>query len=482
MMQTKSSLGISFTKDRVDVICLKRFLRKTSVTGHTSIPFSIEMGADAFKKGITPFLSANRLISPAPYVSLPREDVILSTVELPASVEGNLREVLGYELDRLTPFSRDTASFDFQILERTADGKRLKVLLAVIEKARLESYLAILEAAGLEPASVEISSTALVGALLYAGSLITEFSLDGGLNAMIYTDADACEILLVRGKTLTYSRSFGRTDDTAGTILGEYDKALKAGGADVVSGRTFVCGKDTDNDELLRGIRKMTGRDAVVFGLIKGMEIIEGLNDDTLGGVLGCGLRGISTEAAPLNLLPARVGEGPGVYAVLRTAAVLLAVTALLWAGGTALRMTRERGILSELGGGIAALESSVKEAQEVKDNALKLEASLFRIEDFNAAEVPVLKILRELTGVLPMDTYLTMLKSDGDEIEMVGRSSSAVRLLSLLDESPLFKDVRFAATVTRKDPRAVNLPRDKNGGGKATEEFRIKARVVRGP
>ena len=88
------------------------------------------------------------------------------------------------------------------------------------------------------------------------------------------------------------------------------------------------------------------------------------------------------------------------------------------------------------------------------------------------------LAVLKELTDVIPSDTYLTMLKYHDNEIEIVGRSVSAVTLLSLLEASPVFKDVEFSATVKRKEVVGGRGPIPFIGEGVYLENFSIKAKL----
>src|SRR3990167_5482949 len=122
MLLSKSSLGISFGDDRVDLVSLRRSFGKTTVVKHLSIPFVYGMKKEEFESNVSDFLKVNRLQRMMSYVALPRRDCMLLPLELPVTTEENLREVLGYELDNYTPFSVNTAYFYFQNLGHTLNG------------------------------------------------------------------------------------------------------------------------------------------------------------------------------------------------------------------------------------------------------------------------------------------------------------------------------------------------------------------------
>lgn len=63
------------------------------------------------------------------------------------------------------------------------------------------------------------------------------------------------------------------------------------------------------------------------------------------------------------------------------------------------------------------------------------------------------LEILRELTNVLPPDTYLSTYTYRDGTITLVGLSGSASDLIPKLDKSPLLKDVVQRGQIF-KDPQ----------------------------
>ena len=59
------------------------------------------------------------------------EQALLKTITLPLATEENLREVVGFELDRHTPFTPDQAYYDVQIVRRDPQNEKIVVSLAV---------------------------------------------------------------------------------------------------------------------------------------------------------------------------------------------------------------------------------------------------------------------------------------------------------------------------------------------------------------
>jgi general secretion pathway protein L len=65
---------------------------------------------------------------------LPRDKVLRRLVDLPAAATENLREVLGFEMDRHTPFKADEVYFDYRLEGSDPERKRIKVDLVVVPR------------------------------------------------------------------------------------------------------------------------------------------------------------------------------------------------------------------------------------------------------------------------------------------------------------------------------------------------------------
>lgn len=76
---------------------------------------------------------------------LPQHRVLRRTLKLPAAAEHNLAQVLGFEMDRQTPFKADQVYLDYHIVERDTETRTLKVDLAVVPRPALDAELARLE-------------------------------------------------------------------------------------------------------------------------------------------------------------------------------------------------------------------------------------------------------------------------------------------------------------------------------------------------
>lgn len=73
---------------------------------------------------------------------LPPGMVLRRVLTLPAAAMDNLRTVLGFELDRQTPFKPDQVVYDHRVLRHEAGARQIPVELALVPRERLQQALA----------------------------------------------------------------------------------------------------------------------------------------------------------------------------------------------------------------------------------------------------------------------------------------------------------------------------------------------------
>ncbi len=81
-------------------------------------------------------------------------------ITLPLSAEPELKRVVAYEMDRLTPFRADDVLWTCLAKKRDSARNRLHVRLTLVPRKRVEPLLTALRDAGLTPARIEAGNTA----------------------------------------------------------------------------------------------------------------------------------------------------------------------------------------------------------------------------------------------------------------------------------------------------------------------------------
>jgi general secretion pathway protein L len=91
---------------------------------------------------------------------LPADTALSATMALPLAAEGNLDQVVAFELDRRTPFKHEEVYHSQRVLQRDAAAKRLSVQLTVVPRRVVDEALALAERLGLALDRVEVAGDA----------------------------------------------------------------------------------------------------------------------------------------------------------------------------------------------------------------------------------------------------------------------------------------------------------------------------------
>ncbi|MGF1631833.1 MAG: PilN domain-containing protein [Kiloniellaceae bacterium] len=92
-------------------------------------------------------------------LALPRAQIVTRPTQLPLAAEENLREVVGFEMDRLTPFSRDEVYYACRVTQRHAKAGRLMVEVMLAPRRKVDALLAGLRDQGLRITAVDVATS-----------------------------------------------------------------------------------------------------------------------------------------------------------------------------------------------------------------------------------------------------------------------------------------------------------------------------------
>lgn len=87
----------------------------------------------------------------------PVSQALVRTVSLPAAAEKNLRQVAGFEMDRLTPFTAAQVYYDVAVLERQTEQRRLRVELTALPRTVVDPVLTQLRQRELSPDVLDVA-------------------------------------------------------------------------------------------------------------------------------------------------------------------------------------------------------------------------------------------------------------------------------------------------------------------------------------
>ncbi len=105
-------------------------------------------------------------LPPSIILRLPPATALRKSVSLPLAAKRNLRTVLGFEMDRETPFARDEVYWDFAVDREDKAAGRVYVDLFIVPRAVADPVVDNLRAAGIAIDGVEISGESNAGTVI----------------------------------------------------------------------------------------------------------------------------------------------------------------------------------------------------------------------------------------------------------------------------------------------------------------------------
>lgn len=485
-MSPNSSIGIYFHAGTVYLVSVKGSAEEVLIGGCLAIVVPKGGGDEEFYGRLKGFREEHGAAGRTVYIGFSRQDAILLSLELPSPTEENLREVLGYELDRHTPYTKEDAYIDFRVVGRNEESKSIRVLVLVASKSKVEQCLELVRGAGFHLAGVEIGSSATCRAVMYKRNI--------GVGRYVVVDIGkvASEVILVEDGLPCYSRAFdSEPTDRAGGIAKEVSKGLKQRGWSCESVKETVLrgGAKEELPELGVGLEAQLCIKTAVLE-----EFPVGAHGEVLDSgyiaAFGMALRGLDSQpqCPPFNLMPGVQKHKPKKKELL----ALLSVVVLTVILGVAVLLSpsvKRQQMLSDVVAEMDLLRPNVSEVEEVRAKGIALNKKLEQLSSVMLGEPKAMNILREVTRVLPSGTWLTDLKYKREGVEISGFSTSASSLIALLEDSSYFSGVQFSApvTVTNSQPvsgthagqrsnHLVNGMAGPKPSGKQVDKFRIKA------
>ena len=419
-------------------------LGRTSIRGFRKRP-PADWGAE-----YSAFLGKLGLGHLAATLCLPRDEVIVRTLWLPAMRASELAGAIELLLDELHPYGDAEVYRAAAPLDRhpTPTGQR-QVAAVIAEADRIDGYAEQFAQAGIALASCTLSAAALHAAVRLRPSepqrpfLIADCH---GSRLELYGESEASPVwtsaLDLGGVTLEGALRLAYEDlrlpagESAGLLLvGEAEAGATPAGFLLQS-----------PDELL----PPPVRSAEGFALRRdALALAAAIESARPGASLG------------LNLLPAQLRRSNAVLPYAPTIALGLALSllGLAFLVRPTLQDRDYAAMLERAASRLERIADKVAGGTEVSEELRQRLHSMLRLQARTESD---LALLRELSEILPLSAWLTSLKLDDNGATLTGTAEDADRLLAILDTTSLLDGARFT-----RSPSIVE-----NG-----ERFQVQAR-----
>jgi general secretion pathway protein L len=376
------------------------------------------------------------------YICLPQEQAVTLEISLPVAAEADLKQVIDYEIERYLPFRRDDVFYDY--VPTAKKGDKIGIMLFAAPKKSLAPLLAVLASLGIEVKGVETTVTAMANFLLFCARDTTD-----SVAAVGGHDGDL-ELVGVQNRErgwrqvpeLLYSYWLPESKFAEGARRELLQQCVKSA-AKLYSwgaGRHALGSAGGEqpnwNDLVVAGNQRLGG----------GLEIAHA----SVLPAVGAALRGLREAPLAGNVLRGELKDGPraGPLTYVNAALVVLLVLGLCaWAVTypvkDELRFRQLRAENEKLEPAVAALRREEEALQKART-----EQRFFSTLDKQRGEV--LRVLDELSKIVPSAAYLSNLRYRNGTVEMQGSAENASALIPLLERSPVFENVGFNAPSNR--------------------------------
>ncbi len=406
---------------------------------------------EELRREIALFFKSHGLSKENIVLGIPRKDIIMRYLDLPAEVLDNLKQVIRYQVQSYEPTDEDRFYYDYALLDYNGNRKKLAILLVMVKKSLLDSYLQLLLALGLRPTFVTGSSLALSN--LFLGNRKDLRDKNFILADLSYS---SMELLALRRGAFAYSREVSKESSRrwADLTLRELNEAASK----------IRLGPEETLEKIVLAGESAHNACAELAAVIPDCELIQNAMDLKIAGQnklhvqeaassLGLAYTGLARRPPfRVNLLPDELRSHQTRWAYVPAAILGLAVLALAAALGIQ-RTYQNQILIRKLDQEIQSLKGPVERVQSLRSQAEAMEKRVGAFEDRMRNKDLNLEVLRELTTVLPPDTYLMTYTYREGNIQIAGVSASAPNLIALLEKSPLLKDVTQKGGIF-KDPQ----------------------------
>jgi Tfp pilus assembly protein PilN len=378
-------------------------------------------------------------------LSLPKAWAVIKTVEYPCSVLENLSNVIAFELDRITPFTPENAYFDFQVFKE--DAEKVNILVAAIRMDLVEPYLKAIQEKGSKVDQISVNLLGLGTLCRYRYK--TDRVLFVGIDEKQYEGL----IYLLNSTLKVFS----------GVLPGREEKDIVARIQQEIESLNPIPGDSGSPEETIFYLKDISPplKDEIKSRMVGPVQFLDeadmGLESRgrkqgklpylAVGGIL----ESLWSRSMGINLLLKGLHKKskPPLGITLLLVLALLVLFGIYWMAPIGVEKERLQNIEKQ----IAAKKVELKKVNSLKQEIEAVYKEVRLINDFKQSKPLSSNILKELTLVLPKNTWLTRVRIFESQVNIEGYSPSATLLISKLEASALFKKVEFSAP-TFRDPR----------------------------
>ena len=483
------SVAMNINPDLIGMVYLSKGLNGIKVVRTHSFANPIaslhsptKEGEEIFLREVEKFLHERDTDWDELIIGVPRSSIILKYITIPSPDERLIKKILEFEIERHLPLKVDDVYYDFQVVGRL-EKNIFKVLIGAVKREFIDYYVGLLKRIHIEPTIADISAIALYHLLSF------NTTSDKGVVVLLNVEGREMEIDIVRDGMVSFSRgirldnqikiygghiisnqeNIGKLGDIIASELHTAISSLKRLEGDIPIERILLTGKLGEIKELCLYIEDRIKIKSEILVCRADIAPVNGkkgvLNRDNnvfvekpsllteFSTAIGLGLRGMTKGKLNMNLLPVNRRSKRKDHSVFITLIMLLLIIILAPASVFSW-IIRDRLILSQLERELLEVKSKASIVEKMNIKSIELENHIMSFNKLKEGRLSRLEIIRELTDILQPDIWLSEIYITDEGIEISGFANAASNLIQVMENSPVFTNVRFDGTITKDGGR----------------------------
>lgn len=415
------NLGLSFDESslRASLVTGRFGVLKPLKTEEARLPAAPEEKAGFIKDTLLPVFRAGGLEVRNATISISFSFFSHHIVELPLTKASEIKQALPFELEKYLPLPPEEYVYDFLTIQST--GGRSRNLVFSIRKEKLHEIYGFVKDAGLNITGIKCSFIEVLNEFLQAKKNFT--------GIFIYEAETSYHIAGLK--------------NSLPEILRVIPKGLRE--KEMVPFMEGIS-ESFKGDIYLAGALDHSIADKIKTNSIPHLPSYAVAASGMRGGVFA-GKNRLELNFCPPDLFP----PGKDYYPV--TISGLAAFAILIFFLTSVYSYYKDYSALSRLRGRIQIVKKQASGLMETKRRLDAVQAKRKFLYEFQVKKSLDIKILRELSTILPKDTWLINFSiDDKGKVEMEGFTKRAADIIPPLEKTGLFRDVGFAAPVVSKE------------------------------
>ena len=371
---------------------------------------------------------------------------------LPAVAAENLAQVVAYELDRFLPLPAAQLYYDFQVIGQS--DTEIYFMLLAVPRGKVEPWLHLLKEADLRPVGLELAPLAAANAgISLAGKKFPASWI------LLHMMTDAFELTHFDGQVV---RSFFQKREVTKK---DFFEAIQTQISRIFLERpepTTLGVYGRPRPTIVDGLRQKFQFDVVPLDPLMPTEFTGPAGEGEHLTAVGAAISSLGKPALGRNLLPLTEREPVPFrkFSLINSLLLTFLSLCLIWAGSA---LIHKRYRLFQVNRQIAHLTPEVREVETLLKEGRDLAKQLGTLSIINNSP-DKLVILKNLTQIIPDNTWLYNMQLNKQILEISGISQSASELIPLLEQSGWLQKTEFVSPIV--------TDANKN------EHFKIKAEI----